>query len=176
VDVSSAKLGGGRVGCCYYTKRFAGLDPHPRATLPRLIQDTTAEFAAPFCSTWVDQHHCPLTRHWIPHWSLSKVNKCPDGEKDCVVIGDEYGIGHIRIRPSQPSRMKCGRRRSAETFVDLVRPVIWGRCDIKKDVLDQLFTNCFGDGTQIKFQPPILIDGAPSTPTVGLVASHPHLR
>jgi hypothetical protein len=34
--------------------------------------------------------------------------------------------------------------------------------DIKKDVLDGLVYKYFGNGDQIKFQPPILLDGAPS--------------
>ena len=36
-------------------------------------------------------------------------------------------------------------------------------CNIKKSVLDELVYEYFGDGNTIKFQPPILIDGQPST-------------
>jgi hypothetical protein len=36
-------------------------------------------------------------------------------------------------------------------------------CNMKKSVIDELVYEYFGDGATIKFQPPILIDGAPST-------------
>jgi len=36
-------------------------------------------------------------------------------------------------------------------------------CNIKKSALDELVYENFGVGTTIQFQPPILIDGAPSS-------------
>jgi hypothetical protein len=169
VDVEApAKLeGGGKWNPCYYTKRFAGLDPALGGYPTPIDTRYPYEFAAPFFAQPGDgsTHHCPVDSPLdTPIGACPKVNKpCPDGEKDCVVIGDEYGIGHIP--PFVPLAAikneyldEEGRGDICSTWFDYDL----NRCDIKKDVLDQLVYKYFGDGTQIKFQPPILIDGAPS--------------
>ena len=80
---------------CYYTKGFAGLDP-ARGGYPTPI-DThyPYEFAAPFKKQPGDGsvHHCNTDEATIDIGSCPKLgNTCG---KDCAVISDDYGIGHI---------------------------------------------------------------------------------
>jgi hypothetical protein len=166
VEAPTKLAGGGKWNPCYYTKRFAGLDPVHGGYPTPIDTRYPYEFAAPFFAQPGDgsTHHCPIDSPLdTPIGACPKVNNpCPNGEKDCVVIG-EYGIGHIP--PFVPLAAikneyldEEGRGDICSTWFDYDL----NRCDIKKDVLDELVYKYFGNGTQIKFQPPILIDDAPS--------------
>mmetsp|Transcript_1031 Transcript_1031/g.1902 ORF Transcript_1031/g.1902 Transcript_1031/m.1902 type:complete len:414 (-) Transcript_1031:1720-2961(-) len=149
---------------CYYTKAFAGLDPLKGGYPTPIDTHYPYEFAAPFFKQPGDgsTHHCPVNANPdTPVQSCPKVNSpCPGGQKDCVVITDDYGIGHI------PPFVPLAAIKN-EYNTEGVDACAWfdfdtSGCNIPKSVLDGLIYKYFGDGDKIEFQPPILVEEAPS--------------
>lgn len=151
---------------CYYTKAFAGMNPQLGGYPTPIDTHYPYEYAAPFMKQPGDgsTHHCPMDAPKdTPIQSCPKVNKKCKDKKDCVEITDDYGIGHI------PPFVPLAAVKDALDFtdVDYICANWFGdvhSCNIKKSVLDELVVNKFGtkDG-RIEFQPPILIDGQPSS-------------
>lgn len=151
---------------CYYTKAFAGLGPSLGGYPTPIDTHYPYEFAAPFFGQPGDGsvHHCPPDAP-----TDTDVGACPKlgqcgGVKDCAFISDEYGIGHIppfvalaAIKNEYNEKHEEGEDICDEWFNNI------NGCNIKKNVLDELVYKYFGDGDTIKFQPPILIDGVPSS-------------
>lgn len=153
----------GKFNPCYYTKAFAGLDPTLGGYPTPIDTHYPYEFAAPFLRQPGDGsvHHCPSD-------PTVDVGSCPKlGHTcgpDCAVITDEYGITHIPPFVALAAVKNAYTTCSDET--DICKE--WfhyetSGCNIKKSTLDMLVYEYFGDGETIKFQPPILIDGVPSS-------------
>lgn len=153
----------GKFNPCYYTKAFAGLDPTMGGYPTPIDTHYPYEFAAPFLKQPGDGsvHHCSSD-------AAANIGACPKlGNTcgpDCAVISDEYGIGHIP--PFVPLAAIKNAYTECSDDNDICKD--WfhyetNGCNIKKSVMDELVYKYFGDGNTIKFQPPILLDGAPST-------------
>jgi hypothetical protein len=150
---------------CYYTKAFAGLDPMKGGYPTPIDTHYPYEFAAPFFGQPGDgsTHHCKIDSvSSTKIQSCPKVQEpCPDSSKDCVVITDDYGIGHIPPFVTL-NAVKNGYNDCNEdicgTWFDA------GSCNIKKSKLDELIIKSFGEnGNEIRFGPPKLDeDGTPS--------------
>lgn len=152
---------------CYYTKAFAGLDPALGGYPTPIDTKYVYEFAAPFFGQPGDgsTHHCPMNADPLtPVQSCPKVGTggCGEGVKDCNVITDEFGIGHV------PPFVPLAAVRNA--FLGCEEDVCqWfdddvNQCNIKKSVLDRLVTKTFGtDDGKIKFTPPKILDDLPAT-------------
>ena len=161
---TSSKNKQGKWNPCYYTKRFAGLD-HTLGGYPTPIDTKYPyEFASGFFGQPGDGSvkHCPLREEVDP--SSYDVGSCPKlgqcvGQKDCATISNDYGIGHIPpFVPLAAIKMAYNSRKHdvcADWFTNR-------SCNIKKDALDDIVYEYFGDDDTIKFTPPILIDGKPS--------------
>lgn len=154
----------GKWNPCYYTKAFAGLDPKKGGYPTPIDTHYPYEFAAPFLGQPGDgsTHHCETDSE-----SITDIAKCPKlGNtcgKDCAAITDEYGIGHIPpFVPLAAVKEAYGKCETGDICKDWFHFPTNG-CNIKKSVLDELVYEKFGEGETIKFQPPILIDGAPSS-------------
>jgi hypothetical protein len=153
---------------CYYTKAFAGEDPSLGGYPTPVDTQYPYEFAAPFFKQPGDgsTHHCPVNaKPDTPIQSCPKVNSpCPGDQKDCVVITDDYGIGHIP--PFVPLAAVKNAYNSALNDQSGEDPCSWfdvtSGCNIQKSVLDRLVYDKFGDGDKIVFEPPILLGGSPS--------------
>ena len=153
----------GKFNPCYYTKRFAGFDPVLGGYPTPIDTKYPYEFAAPFLGQPGDGsvHHCPPRQVVDPN--SYDVGSCPKlGHTcgpDCAVISNEYGIGHIPpFVPLAAVKMAYDSGEHdvcADWFTDK-------SCNIRKDALDDIVYEYFGDGDTIKFTPPILIDGKPS--------------
>lgn len=157
----------GKFNPCYYTKAFAGLDPILGGYPTPIDTHYPYEFAAPFLKQPGDgsTHHCTSSDPLVDVGSCPKQNAAPDGAcdgiKDCAGITDEYGIGHIPPFVALAS-VKNGYNDGKDVCKDWFHFPTSG-CNIKKSALDELVYEYFGVGTTIQFQPPILIDGAPSS-------------
>ncbi|CAB9509537.1 expressed unknown protein [Seminavis robusta] len=145
---------------CYYTKAFAGLDPSKGGYPTPIDTHYPYEFAAPFLRQPGDgsTHHCPS--------DAVNIAECPKvgndcGEPDCATISDEYGIGHIP--PFVPLAAIKNAYNACEQDVCSWFHYETSGCNIKKSVLDELVYEYFGQGEKIKYQPPILLDGQPSS-------------
>mmetsp|Transcript_3789 Transcript_3789/g.5459 ORF Transcript_3789/g.5459 Transcript_3789/m.5459 type:complete len:418 (-) Transcript_3789:1939-3192(-) len=148
---------------CYYTKAFAGLDPSKGGYPTPIDTHYPYEFAAPFHGQPGDGsvHHCPLdSENTVAIPSCPKLgNTCG---KDCAQITAEYGIGHIP--PFVPLAAIKNEYMANETDICAE----WfhyetSQCSIKKSALDEMVYKHFGEDDKIKFQPPVLIDGKPSS-------------
>mmetsp|Transcript_24372 Transcript_24372/g.30642 ORF Transcript_24372/g.30642 Transcript_24372/m.30642 type:complete len:402 (+) Transcript_24372:64-1269(+) len=166
-DVPPPKVVGsqeGKFNPCYYTKRFAGLDPTLGGYPTPIDTKYPYEFASGFFGQPGDGsvHHCPLTDSVDPN--TYDVGSCPKlGHtcgKDCAVISDDYGIGHIP--PFVPLAAVKMAYNSGEYDVCADWFSDQSLCNIKKEALDDIVYKYFGDGSTIKFTPPILIDDKPS--------------
>lgn len=144
----------GKWNPCYYTKAFAGLNPRMGGYPTPIDTHYPYEFAAPFFRQPGDGS----TRHC--NYDDIDIGACPKlGNtcgKDCAVISDDYGIGHIP--PFVP--LAAVKKEYQECVTDICSS--WfhyetSGCNIKKSALDEMVYKHFGDGTTIKFPPPILI-------------------
>mmetsp|Transcript_4773 Transcript_4773/g.8859 ORF Transcript_4773/g.8859 Transcript_4773/m.8859 type:complete len:438 (-) Transcript_4773:344-1657(-) len=164
-----SRQAGGKWNPCYYTKRFAGLDPSFGGYPTPIDTRYPYEYAAPFFGQPGDgsTHHCPIgSPPDINIADCPKVNTpCPDGKNDCVVIG-EYGIGHIppfvalaAVKNEYLDALANGKDICSKWF-----DYKSYRCDIKKNMLDELVYKYFGVDNTIQFEPPIVKeDGTPSS-------------
>jgi hypothetical protein len=150
----------GKFNPCYYTKAFAGLDPSKGGYPTNIDTHYPYEFAAPFLMQPGDGsvHHCAH--------DAENIGACPKlGNTcgpDCATITDVYGIGHIP--PHVPlAAIKKAYNSTCEDICGTWFHYETSGCNIKKSMLDELVYQYFGDEDTIKYQPPILIDGAPST-------------
>ena len=160
----------GKFNPCYYTKAFAGLDPKLGGYPTPIDTHYPFEFAAPFFKQPGDgsTHHCPINTD-----PLTKIQSCPkintpcDGDKkDCVKITDDYGIGHVP--PFVPlAAIKKEFNQCDENSADICTE--WfdfetNGCNIRESVLTELVHKHFGtENGEIEFQPPILLEGVPSS-------------
>lgn len=153
----------GKWNPCYYTKAFAGLDPKLGGYPTPIDTKYVYEFAAPYMKQAGDgsTHHCAAGE--------TDVGACPKAGgtcgKDCAAISDEFGgISHIPpfvpLAAVKNAYNSCSHDVCAEWF-----DYDTSGCNIVKSKLDELVIDQFGadDGTAIRFQPPILIDGEPSS-------------
>jgi hypothetical protein len=164
-DVPQPKVVGSQEGKftpCYYTKRFAGLDPILGGYPTPIDTQYPYEFAAPFLKQPGDGsvHHCAKGNNDVNIGSCPKLGA--DCGKDCAVITDDYGIGHIPPFVAL-SAVRKGYESCEHDICDDWFDFDTNGCNIKKDVLDELVYDEFGDEDKIKFPPPILIDGEPSS-------------
>jgi len=158
----------GKFNPCYYTKAFAGLDPEFGGYPTPIDTHYPYEFAAPFLKQPGDGsvHHCAIDAdNSVDIGGCPKLGQCP-GEKDCAVVTDEYGIGHIP--PFVPLAAIKNAYNSCDVKCDEWFDYDTNGCNIKKSALDALVLDEFGveaeDGKMVvKFQPPILLDGKPSS-------------
>ena len=151
----------GKFNPCYYTKAFAGLDPKLGGFPTPIDTKYQYEYAAPFQKQPGDgsTHHCTL--------DAVDIGACPkfqnDCGKDCASI-TEKGIGHIppfvalAAIKNEYNSISCTADICSEWF-----DFETSGCNIQPPKLDELVIKYFGDGDTIKFQPPILIDGKPSS-------------
>lgn len=162
----------GKFNPCYYTKAFAGLDPMEGGYPTPIDTHYPYEFAAPFLKQPGDGsvHHCAQSVGTST--PLGDVGACPKlgttCGPDCTVISDDYGIGHIPpfVPLAAVKNAYNAHSEGAAGQVDICQS--WfhyetSGCNIKKSVLDELVYEYFGDGSTIKFQPPILLGGQPSS-------------
>mmetsp|Transcript_12483 Transcript_12483/g.18167 ORF Transcript_12483/g.18167 Transcript_12483/m.18167 type:complete len:421 (-) Transcript_12483:100-1362(-) len=151
----------GKFNPCYYTKAVAGLDPKKGGYPTPIDTHYPYEFAAPFLQQPGDGsvHHCAT--------DAVNIAECPKlGNTcgpDCATITDDYGIGHIP--PFVPLAAIKNEYNSC-TQEDICAK--WfhyetSGCNIKKSVLDEMVYKYFGVNETVTFQPPILIDGQPSS-------------
>lgn len=151
----------GKWNSCYYTKAFAGLDPKLGGYPTPIDTRYPYEFAAPFSKQPGDgsTHHCTLDA--VDIGACPKLgNTC---DKDCATITDEYGIGHIPpfvpLAAIKKAYSSCTHDVCNDWF-DFDK----NGCNIVKEKLDELVIEHFGeDDNTVKYQPPILIDGKPSS-------------
>lgn len=148
---------------CYYTKAVAGLTPSSGGYPTPIDTHYPYEFAAPFLGQPGDgsSHHCPTNDNPV------HIGECPKfGQtcgKDCATISDDYGIGHIP--PFVPlAAIKNAYRSSGSKDIceDWFHYETHG-CNILKSSVDKMVYKDFGEEKTIKWQPPVLIDGKPST-------------
>lgn len=150
----------GKFNPCYYTKAFAGLDPIKGGYPTPIDTHYPYEFAAPFFMQPGDgsTHHCAK--------DAIDIGACPklgnDCGMDCASITDEYGIGHIPPFVPLAAVKNAYNSCTHDICKDWFHFETNG-CNIKKSVLDELVYEYFGDRDTIIFQPPILIDGKPSS-------------
>jgi len=160
----------GKFNPCYYTKAFAGLDPSKGGYPTPIDTHYPYEFAAPFLGQPGDGSvkHCPQDSE-----GSVNIGKCPkfgqcEGVKDCAIVSDDYGIGHIppfvplaAIKKEYMAAMADNTTDICESFFHFET----SGCNIKKSALDEVVWKYFGDAATrtVKFQPPILIDGEPSS-------------
>jgi hypothetical protein len=145
---------------CYYTKAFAGQDPSKGGYPTPIDTHYPYENAAPFFKQPGDGsvHHCPVNaKPDTPVQSCPKVNTpCPeDFPKECVVITDHYGIGHIP--PYVPLTSIKNALKSKDEDPCTWFDVNTNGCNIQKSVLDRLVYKNFGKDDKIKWEPPILL-------------------
>ena len=122
------------------------------------------EFAAPFLGQPGDgsTHHCPYNAaEDTAIQSCPKVKSACDGDlKDCVKYSDEYGFGHF------PPFVALAAVKNAynEDSSDVCEWYDYDTngCNILSSTMDMLVYDSFGVEDTIQFQPPIMIDGAPS--------------
>lgn len=149
----------GKFNPCYYTKAFAGLDPKLGGYPTPIDTRYPYEYAAPFQKQPGDgsTHHCTL--------DAIDIGACPkflnDCGKDCASVKD--GVpGHIppfvALAAIKNAYNSCTPNICSEWF-DFES----SGCSIQQPKLDELVIKYFGDGDTIKFQPPILLDGKPSS-------------
>lgn len=151
---------------CYFTKAFAGLDPKLGGYPTPIDTKYPYEFAAPFFKQPGDGsvHHCPIdSDENTKIQSCPKIySKCPGDVKDCVVITDEFGIGHIPpfvpLAAIKNAYLDCAEDVCNNWFDDDIQP-----CNIKKSVLDGLVYDSFGVNGTIQFTPPIVLPELPPT-------------
>eukprot|EP00984_Skeletonema_dohrnii_P036500 scaffold37527_cov189-Skeletonema_dohrnii-CCMP3373.AAC.1 len=159
---------GGKFNPCYYTKAFAGLDPKLGGYPTPIDTRYPYEFAAPYNQQPGDgsTHHCPADAPSdIDIGGCPKIKiGCGGGVKDCVEMSNDKEfspIGHI------PPFVPLAAVKNAYNEGDQDVCKEWfddnSGCNIKIDILDELVIEYFGVGNQIRFQPPILIDGVPSS-------------
>jgi len=155
----------GKWNPCYYTKAFAGLDPMKGGYPTPLDTHYQYEFPAPFFGQPGDGsvHHCDGADGFNQDiGACPKLGQCP-GTKDCATITDDYGIGHIPpfvpLAAVKNAYGTCGSKDICKNWFHFET----SGCNIQKSVLDKLVYEYFGDGDTIKFQPPILLDGEPSS-------------
>jgi len=152
----------GKFNPCYYTKRFAGLNPDLGGYPTPIDTHYPYEFAAPFMGQPGDGSvkHCPLDSD--PNIAIGSCPKLGTTcGKDCAVISDDYGIGHIP--PFVPlSALKQAYNSCEYDICNDWFDYNTNGCNIKKSVLDEVVYKYFGDEDTIKFRPPILLDGVPS--------------
>jgi len=150
----------GKFNPCYYTKAFAGLDPMLGGYPTPIDTKYPYEFAAPFFKQPGDgsTHHCKMDAPAeTPVQSCPKVGTggCGEGVKDCNMITDEFGIGHV------PPFVPLAAIKNA--FVGCEEDVCgWfnddvDKCNIPKSVLDRLVAKTFEIDGKIKFTPPIIL-------------------
>jgi len=153
----------GKFNPCYYTKAFAGLDPMLGGYPTPIDTLYPYEFAAPFFGQPGDgsTHHCPLdSKDTVPIGSCPKVKKSCG--PDCVDYDDNgYGYGHfppfVPLAAVKNAYNDCSK--DACEWFDFDT----SGCNIPKSKLDELTYESFGVNGTIQFQPPILIDGVPSS-------------
>lgn len=153
---------------CYYTKAFAGLDPIKGGYPTPIDTHYPYEFAAPFFGQPGDgsTHHCKIDApSSTPIQSCPKVNKpCANGNKDCVEMTDEYGIGHIppfvTLNAVKLGYNDCSQDVCDGSWFDIET----NGCNIKPSKLDELVKTYFAVGNVIQFGPPKLdeVTGLPS--------------
>mmetsp|Transcript_20050 Transcript_20050/g.43471 ORF Transcript_20050/g.43471 Transcript_20050/m.43471 type:complete len:419 (+) Transcript_20050:20-1276(+) len=153
----------GKWNPCYYTKGFAGLNPEREGYPTPLDTHYPYEFAAPFLGQPGDGsvHHCNASTNTINIAECPKLgNTCG---KDCATITDDYGIGHIPpFVPLAAIKNAYGKCGTSDICADWFHYPTSG-CNIKKSVLDELVYDQFGEDNTIKYEPPILIEGEPSS-------------
>eukprot|EP00979_Chaetoceros_neogracilis_P009898 scaffold2284_cov234-Chaetoceros_neogracile.AAC.5 len=156
----------GKFNPCYYTKAAAGLDPALGGYPTPIDTHYHYEFAAPFMRQPGDgsTHHCPMNApESTPIQSCPKVQiGCGEGKKDCVQYSDEYGFGHF------PPFVALAALKNAYTDCESGDVCEWfdydtHGCSIPKSTMDKLVYKYFGDDNRIEFQPPIIINGLPSS-------------
>jgi len=157
----------GKFNPCYYTKAFAGMDPKLGGYPTPIDTKYPYEFAAPFFKQPGDgsTHHCAMDADpSTPVQSCPKAGTggCGEGVKDCNVITDEFGIGHVPpfvpLAAVKNAFMSC-EEDVCDWFDDDIH-----QCNIKKSVLDRLVTKTFGtDDGKIKFTPPKILEDLPAT-------------
>jgi hypothetical protein len=166
-DVPFPEVDGSQVGKfnpCYYTKRFAGLSPLLGGYPTPIDTHYPYEFAAPFFSQpgGGSVHHCSI----FHHPDNFNIASCPklgaECGPDCAIITDDYGIGHIPPFVAL-SAVRNGYESCKYDICNDWFDFETNGCNIKKDILDELVYNEFGDEDKIKFPPPILINGEPSS-------------
>jgi len=148
---------------CYYTKAFAGLDPSKGGYPTPIDTHYPYEFAAPFLKQPGDGsvHHCNTDDNTVDIGSCPKLgNTCG---KDCAKITDDYGIGHIPpfvpLAAVRNAYSSCGAKNICSDWFNFNT----NGCNIKKSVLDDLVYDQFGNGDEIRFPGPVIIDGEPSS-------------
>lgn len=151
----------GKWNPCYYTKGFAGLDPSLGGYPTPIDTHYPYEFAAPFLAQPGDGsvHHCGVGENEQNIAQCPKLgNTCG---KDCAVISDDYGIGHIPpFVPLAAIKMaygKCGTRDICSSWFHYET----NGCNILKSELDKLVYEYFGSDDKILFAGP----KDPSSPT-----------
>jgi hypothetical protein len=156
----------GKWNPCYYTKAFAGLSPELGGYPTPIDTKYPYEFAAPYNQQPGDgsTHHCPEDAP-----ADIDVGSCPkvklDCGPDCVELStdNEFSpIGHIP--PFVP--LAAIKRAYSSGEHDICND--WfdfdtRGCHITIDKLDELVIADFGVGNTIQFQPPILLEGVPSS-------------
>ena len=163
----SPKASAGLWNPCYYTKAAAGLNPSLGGYPTPIDTRYPYEFAAPYNQQPGDgsTHHCPADAS-----NDIDIGRCPKIKigcgtgPDCVEmsVGTDFSpIGHIP--PFVPLAAVKKAYNSGDH--DVCKEWFDGNigCNIKIDKLDELVIEYFGVGNQIKFQPPILLDGVPSS-------------
>jgi hypothetical protein len=156
VPFPSRTEGGGKWNPCYYTKRFAGLEPSYGGYPTPVDTRYPYEFAAPFFGQPGDgsTHHCPRDSK-----ADIDIGSCP--KVDAGSVG-KYGIGHIP--PFVPlNAIKMAYMEDSSSVCSDWFDYNTSRCDIKKSIMDELVFKYFGTTEgKIVFPPPIIIDGEPS--------------
>eukprot|EP00986_Skeletonema_menzelii_P004865 scaffold1698_cov149-Skeletonema_menzelii.AAC.28 len=152
----------GKWNPCYYTKAFAGLHPILDGYPTPIDTRYPYEFAAPFHQQPGDgsTHHCPDDAP-----ADIDIRSCPkiriDCGPNCVELRDDNEfspIGHVPAFVPLAAVKKAynsGEHDVCNEWFDFETR----GCHIKIDKLDELVIDNFGDGNQIKFQPPVLIGG-----------------
>lgn len=167
---------GARFNPCYYTKAFAGLNPSLGGYPTPIDTHYPYEFAAPFFRQPGDgsTHHCNTNDGEVDIGSCPKLGTdCGvDGDgkpiKDCANIDDTYGIGHIPpfvpLAAIKNEYQAMYGSQDADICKDWFHYETNG-CNILKSTLDRLVYKHFGNAEKgtINFQPPILLDGKPSS-------------
>lgn len=153
------KYEAGKWNPCYYTKAFASLDASLGGYPTPIDTHYPYEFAAPFFRQPGDGSvkHCDNDAVDIGACQKLGLGDCGD---DCASITDDYGIGHIP--PFVP--LAALKKEYQECSRDICNRFHYetSGCNIKKSALDEIVYRHFGEGTTIKFQPPVLIGDKPS--------------
>eukprot|EP00586_Coscinodiscus_wailesii_P023498 CAMPEP_0172520002 /NCGR_PEP_ID=MMETSP1066-20121228/291745_1 /TAXON_ID=671091 /ORGANISM="Coscinodiscus wailesii, Strain CCMP2513" /LENGTH=422 /DNA_ID=CAMNT_0013302681 /DNA_START=37 /DNA_END=1306 /DNA_ORIENTATION=- len=151
----------GKFNPCYYTKAFAGLDPKLGGYPTPIDTHYPYEFAAPFMMQPGDgsTHHCAQDPA-VSIGSCPKLGK--DCGPDCASITDNYGIGHIPPFVPLAAIKNAYNSGKHDVCADWFHFETSG-CNIEKSAMDRLVYKYFGEENTIKYQPPILMDGKPSS-------------